>query len=193
VGKGSGKRRNRQKKKARNHPSPQQNASRPARSSRTDAVFTVACVAVLGLLPFFFGGYMLAGALGLVGHRGDFTATSCAMVRSGKSAQVECDGNLAVAHRPTRHAHLGAQLQLGRATPVRVLSGGPLETLGPAAVSGWSTVTVGGLTVLIAGGLLAFRKRLRQPVRDTVIRVLGIPAGLTLGGLVVYVVVEIAT
>ncbi|MEU6373289.1 hypothetical protein [Streptomyces sp. NPDC046909] len=166
--------------------------SRTTKSPLKEAAFAVFSVAVLGVMPFFFGGYMLAGALGLVGHPGDFTATRCAMVSSGKSRQVECDGNLAVAYQPTRPAHLGTELPLGRTTPVRVLGAGPLETLGPAAVSGWSTVTVGGLTVLIAGGLLAFRKRLRQPVHHTVIRVLGVPAGLTLAGLVVYVVVELA-
>lgn len=192
MGKGSRKRRNRQKK-ARHAPPPQQIVSRPTGPRRTDVVLVVGCVAVLGLMPFFFGGYMLAGALGLVGHRGDFTATRCAMVDSGRSSQVECDGDLVVPYRPARPAHLGTQVPLGRPTPVRVLDLGPLETLGPAATSGWSTATLGGLTVLLVGGLMAFRKRIKEPVQDTVIRVLGIPAGLTLGGLVVYVVVVLVT
>lgn len=192
MGNGARKRRNRQKK-ARHHQPPQQEVSRPASSPWVEAAFAVLCVAVLGVMPFVFGGYMLAGALGLVGHRGDFTATSCAVVGTGKGQYVACDGILVAGQRPVRPATVDTRLPLGKSTPVRVLPAGPLETLGPAAVSGWSTVTLGGLTMLTAGALGAFRKRLREPVRDTVIRVLGVPAGLTLGGLVVYVVVEIVT
>lgn len=151
----------------------------------------VCCAVFIGLLAFLGGGYMLAGALGLAGHRGDFTATSCRSVQESRGSYVACDGNLVVAHRSARYDTVDTRVPLGRVTPVRVLVGGPLETLGPSAVTGWSTVMLGGLTVLVACGLGAFRERLRRPVRDTVFRVLGVPGGLTLGGLVVYVVVQV--
>ncbi|KKD05814.1 hypothetical protein TN53_22320 [Streptomyces sp. WM6386] len=147
---------------------------------------------VLGLLPFLGGGYMLAGALGLVGQRAVFTATSCGVAGTGKNAYVACGGNLVVAHRPLRYATVGTRLRLGRPTSVRVLAGGQVETVGPAAVSGWSAVTLWGLTVLTGGALAVLRGRLRSPFRDTVLRVAGVPGGLTLGALFVYVVVRVA-
>ncbi|MCX5361838.1 hypothetical protein OG864_24315 [Streptomyces sp. NBC_00124] len=192
MGKGSKKRRRPRKKTP--HQGVVPGPARPARprSPRTGTLSAGFFVLVLGLLPFLGGGYMLAGALGLVGQRAVFTATSCAVVRTGKSPYVACGGNLVVARRPLRYASVDTRLPLGRPAAVRVLPVGPLETVGPAAVSGWSTVTLGGLTVLTGGALAVFRERLRSPVRDTVFRVVGVPGGLTLGGLLVYVVVRVA-
>ncbi|MES5819648.1 hypothetical protein [Streptomyces sp. RG80] len=164
-----------------------------ARSPRTGRISAGFFVLVLGLLPFLGGGYMLAGALGVVGHPGVFTATRCSVVGTGRGRYVACGGELVVAHRAPRQATVDTGLPLGRRTSVRVLPAGPVETVGPVATSGWATVTLGGLTVLTAGVLAAFRARLRPPVRDTVFRVLVGPAGLTLGGLVVYVAVRIAS
>lgn len=150
-------------------------------------------VLVLGLAPLLGSGYMLAGALGLVGHRGVFTAASCRMPGTGKDRHNVCDAELAAPHRPSRYASIDAHVPLGRATPVRVLPSGSLEPVGPAAVAGWSALGLGGLTVPTAGSLAAFRERLRPPPRRTGFRMLLVPASPTLAGLVVYVVVRMVT
>jgi hypothetical protein len=145
---------------------------------------------LFGLLPFLGGGYRLAGALGLVGHRAVFTATRCGVAGTGKDRHVACSGDLVAAHQPSRYASIDAQLPLGRATPVQVLGRDSLETVGPAAVSGWSTLALGGLTVLTAGSLAASGRRPKPRAGSTGLRLLLVPALLTLTGLVVYVVVR---
>jgi hypothetical protein len=147
-----------------------------------------------GLLPFLGSGYMLAGALGFIGHRGVLTATSCATTGIGRDRRVTCSGELVVPHQPPRYDSIDAELPLDRATPVQVLGGrDDLETVGPAAVSGWSTIGLGGLTVLTAASLVAFRKRLTPPSGSTGRRLLLALASLTLTGLVVYLVVRAVT
>ncbi|MCT9082267.1 hypothetical protein [Streptomyces fulvoviolaceus] len=196
MGKGSKKRRHPRKKKPGKGPAQPRRPLNPVpRAADSPSPLKTALsvgffVLVLGLVPFLYSDYMLAGALGLVGHPAVFTATSCAMTGTGKDRHIACGGNLAAAHRPPRYASIDAQVPLNRATPVQALPTGSLETVGPAAVSGWSTLGMGGITVLTAGALAAFRKRLKPPARRTGFRVLLVPGSLTLAGLVVYVVVR---
>jgi hypothetical protein len=147
----------------------------------------VLCALFLGLAPLLGSGYMLAGALGLIGHRGVFTATSCVATGAGRNRSVTCDGELAVPHQRARYTFIHAELPLDRPTAVQVLGGrDPLETVGPAAISGWSTLGVGGLTVLTAATFTGFRERLKPTVRHTARRLLYVLGSLTAAGFVVY-------
>ncbi|MFF4259499.1 hypothetical protein ACFY1L_50905 [Streptomyces sp. NPDC001663] len=151
------------------------------------------CVLVFGLAPLLQGGYMLAGALGLVGHRAVFTAAGCHLTGTGKNRHNVCEGELVEAHRPQRYASIAADVPLDRATPVQVLPTGWLETVGPAAVTGWSTLGLGGLTGLTAASLVVFRGRVKPPSHSIGRRLFVVLASLTLTGLVVYVVVRAVT
>ncbi|GAA2519762.1 hypothetical protein [Streptomyces longisporus] len=150
-------------------------------------------VLLFGLAPLLGSGYMLAGALGLVGHRGVFTALVCHMTGSGKNRHTICEGELVAAHRPQRYASIDAEVPLQRATRVQVLPSGSLETVGPAAVTGWSTLGLGGLTVLTAGAHTALRERLEPRARGHGRRLCLALASLTGAGFVVYVVVRVVT
>ncbi|MFD3498853.1 hypothetical protein ACFWWT_17015 [Streptomyces sp. NPDC058676] len=197
MGKGSKKRHPRKKKPGKGPAAPRKplNPPRLVRSeSPLGAPVAVAFfVLFFGLLPFLGGGYMLAGAVGLVGHRAVFTATSCAVTGTGKNRHVACAGNLVAPRRPSRYASISAQLTLDRATPVQVMPLGSLETVGPAAVAGWSALALGGLTVITAGSLAAFAKRLKPPPRRTGRRLLLVPGSLTLAALVAYVIARAVT
>ncbi|MFI7401844.1 hypothetical protein ACIBW9_15470 [Streptomyces sp. NPDC049541] len=150
-------------------------------------------VLLFGLAPLLGSGYMLAGALGLVGHQGVFTAVDCHMTGSGKNRHNVCEGELVAAHRPQRYASIEAEVPLQRATRVQVLPSGSLETVGPAAVTGWATLGLGGLTVLTAGAHTALRGRLEPRARSLGRRLCLALASLTGAGLVVYVVVRVVT
>lgn len=192
MGKGSKKRRSRRKKAGKGPARPRQwaGATPPRRTSpspRATAIAMVLCALFLGLAPLLGSAYMLAGALGLIGHRGVFTATNCVTTGSGRDRSVTCDGELAVPHRPAHGAFIHAELPPDRPTAVQVLGGrDPLETVGPAAVSGWSTLGVGGLTVLTAATLHGFGERLKPTVRRTARRLLLMLGSLAAAGSVVY-------
>jgi hypothetical protein len=198
VGKGSKKRRSRRKRAGKGPSRPRQWAgSAPPRrtspSPRATAITMVFCAVFLGLAPLLGSGYMLAGALGLVGHRGVFTATNCVTTGAGRGRGVTCGGELVAPPQPARHAFIHAELPLDRPTAVQVLGRGPLETVGPAAISGWSTFGMAGLTVLTAATLTVFRERLSPRFSRTARRLLLVLGSLTLAGLVVYLGVRAVT
>lgn len=112
------------------------------------------------------------------------------MTGTDRDRHIACGGNLVAAHRPSRYASIDARVPLDRTTSVQALPTGSLETVGPAAVSGWSTLGMGGITALTAGALAAFPERLKPPARRTGFRVLLVPGSLTSAGLVVYVAVR---
>ncbi|WP_405870530.1 MULTISPECIES: hypothetical protein [unclassified Streptomyces] len=198
MGKGSKKRRSHNKRRDKQPAPPRRplNASRAGTKPPSPLMVALSVtffVLLFGLAPLVGGGYMLAGALGLMGHRAVFTATACETTGTGRDRHNVCDGELVTPHRPSRYASIDAELPLDRATAVQVLPSGSLETVGAAAVAGWSTLGLGGLTVLTGGSVATYRRRRGAPDRRTGFRLLLVPASLTAAGLVVYLVVRAVT
>ena len=118
---------------------------------RTAAVALVTLV--FGVVLTGYAGLMLAGAVGLTGTSGHLRVDACEVVWTDNKPTTECHGQLLSAdgRLADTDAVIQADARIGSTIAVRDQPFVGLETLGFRAVSGWATLTLAGLLVLVLG------------------------------------------